>query len=408
MKKSTATHWVIIITISLFAGLSGAGLQAQSPVKSSSTLKEEKRKLEKEIQTFGKLLDDTRKFKKKSLNELKLINRQVYLSQKLLKTMKEEVDALEREMKSAQTTITALESDLTRIKEEYARLMVIIYRNMKKRPSSFYLFSSKSLAEGLQRIRFFKEVQKIQENRVELIRRTQDFLARKKLEIETKQVEKKELLQQQKEEAQKLVRLKTKQKELFVQLKEQEREYQRSLNKKKQQLIALNDAILKAISAETESEKKPGKNFVETLLPLTNSFKGNKGKIPWPLPSHNGTITRKFGLQTLGESNVKVKSNGIDITTLRGQQARAVFEGTVSSVMKVPLYGTMVIVRHGNFRTVYANLTNIQVEKGETVRMLQPLGTCITNSTTGETKIHFEIYQDKAPLDPEKWIMKRK
>lgn len=374
--------------------------------KSSAQLKNERKKLEKEIETYMKLLADARDSREKSLNELHLINRQVYLREQMLKGIKNELVQIDEEIVIIGNTITGLEEDLKQIQAQYGRLAVAAYKAMVNKPTSFYILSSGNVKEGYNRMKYFKEFKKAQEAQVKFINRTKAFLDQKRADLEVKKEDKKEVLVIQQKEKEKLAGLKEEQKKLYEELREQEAEYAQTLQTKKDQLVALNKKIEDAIKREIERRAaKPVDPGEDKILPLTNSFKENKGKFPWPLPTPNGVITTKFGRQKLGTSNVDVNINGIDITTTEGQPIRAVFQGTVLEVMSVPGYGKMVIIGHGNYYTVYAHMSDALVQKDQEVTMLQEIGVAKTDSRTGETKVHFQVFYNKTPLNPEEWIV---
>ena len=127
---------------------------------------------------------------------------------------------------------------------------------------------------------------------------------------------------------------------------------------------------------------------------LSNSFSGNKGRLPWPVP--NGTITGSFGEHAHPEyKNIKVRNNGIDITVPSGSQARAVFEGVVSSVMSITNLHYVVIIRHGDYLSVYSNLQSVSVKKGDKIKTKQSIGLIYSDPEVGKTILHFEICMER-------------
>ena len=139
---------------------------------------------------------------------------------------------------------------------------------------------------------------------------------------------------------------------------------------------------------------------------VSDNFTNNKGKLPWPV--ERGAITGYFGEHPHPVlDGIKVKNNGIDISTTAGSSARAVLSGTVSSVVTITNNNMAVIIRHGEFFTVYSNLESVQVNKNQSVSTKQSIGIVYTNADEGKTELHFEVWQGKVICNPAEWLAKR-
>lgn len=367
--------------------------------------------MEREIKLLTAARDEARSQKEATFADLELINRQVYLREQLLRTIRTEIRLLGEQITRTTNVIGALEEDIGQIQASFGRLMVVTYKALNNKSSAFYIFSSKSVSQGYQRARYFRAISRMQKQQMDLIRRTREFLAKKKIELEEQKAQKKAVAKQERAEKENLVALKEEQKVLFAKLKEDEARFDQELRTTKKALVALNKEIGKEIARLAELKRKNSKNITKAerdiILKLTNNFGSNKGKFPWPMPMPNGTITRKFGKQTLPGSAIVVELQGIDITTLPGQEVRAVFSGKVETIMPVMGQGKMVIVSHGKYYTVYANLQSVSVTAGQELSMLDSIGTARTDPGSGETKIHFQVYKDRVPLNPESWLVKK-
>ncbi len=152
---------------------------------------------------------------------------------------------------------------------------------------------------------------------------------------------------------------------------------------------------------------KPATNYAmaETSRKLTGSFESNKGRLLFPV---NGKykIVRPFGRHKHPDlPHVTTDNGGIDIEVPAGGTARAVFDGTVSEVFRLPGYNTIVMVRHGKYLTIYANLSNINVKKGDALKQGQTIGTIYSDPDDGNRSIlHFELRQEKQKLNPTAWV----
>ena len=145
-----------------------------------------------------------------------------------------------------------------------------------------------------------------------------------------------------------------------------------------------------------------------TLTPeesiISKNFADNRGRLPWPTAS--GKITERFGTHPHPTLGFEVESNGIEITTNKGAKARAVFEGTVTKIVVIPGRNTAIIIKHGNYYSVYDNLINVQVKTGDNVKVKDELGTVFTDPETGYTVLQLQIWKELQKLDPELWLSK--
>ena len=235
--------------------------------------------------------------------------------------------------------------------------------------------------------------------------------ARKVLEQEVKTLEKN---RQEREEA--IMRLKSEQKKLLAE-KRKKNMYVQNLQKKEKEMrrdIAAKSRIKRKLSNEMKrilaEEKKKGKGTL-TLTPeekiIAGNFSKNKGKLPWP--TAHGVIIDDFGEHRHPVlKNVTIRNDGVDIMAEKGEKARAVFEGEVRKIIAIPGANETVIIKHGNYYSVYQNIYKVSVKTGEHVKIKQPLGTVFTDTKTGETILHFEIWSGMTKMDPEIWMAKRK
>lgn len=381
-------------------------------------LEQQKKQLLKDIEFTNKLLSETEQNKKATLGELNLINTKINKRQELINTIHREVGIIERNIAETKGVVQSLEDDLARLKEEYAKMLYHTYKNQSQYDRLMFILSSEDFNQAYKRIKYFQQYAKhrqeqaaaIEATRKDLESRTKE-LADKKLKmaylIEDKEKEKIQL-STEKEEQDKLVKsLNNKQSELRKELKQKERDRKK-----------LESAIARVIEEEIRKAKEKAPRTGATItksgfaltpkeLELSSQFSDNEGKLPWP--SERGVITSFFGIQphpTLRD--IKIENNGIDITTDKDMKARAVFEGTVSVVMSVPGAHKAVMVKHGEFISVYSNLQDVLVQSGDKVTVKQELGTVVTNREDDKTVLHFELWKGATKLNPSKWLVTKK
>ena len=189
------------------------------------------------------------------------------------------------------------------------------------------------------------------------------------------------------------------------------------IKKKSSELQKLEKQIQKIIKDELKRQRNAARqknsstensNISEyELTPegvaLAQNFSDNKGNLPWPVK--RGIITQNFGLNTVpGTSGVSIKNPGVDIGTPKGSLVRSVFNGEVSTVVRIPGANRVVLIRHGNYFTVYSNLEDVYVKMGDEVDILDEIGSVASDAETGESTLHFELWKNTTNQDPKPWL----
>jgi septal ring factor EnvC (AmiA/AmiB activator) len=305
--------------------------------------------------------------------------------------------------------INIMNNDIEDIKKEYAELVRSAFRNKNAYDGLLLLLSADNANQAFRRHLYMKHYTAYRENQAEIISTIQEMLNQKKENLEQQKLIKLQLLTDIKKETQQLAQEKT-QKNSEVQKLQKE---QQSLRKKIQQQRdieqQLEREIQKIIEEEANKNKVAGKP--ESGFELTpeqklvgDSFVQNKKRLPWPV--ERGVITEHFGInQHPVLSNVQTRNNGISISTEAGAKVRSVFNGEVSRVFGITGGNTAVIIRHGKYLTVYSNLREVTVKKGDKVSTKQTIGTIYTDSDDGNKSIlKFQIWLENQKLNPEDWI----
>jgi septal ring factor EnvC (AmiA/AmiB activator) len=379
-------------------------------------LQQQKAKIEQDISYTNKLLEETKKTKQASVNQIVLLNKQIEKRQELISAINSEIRDLDREINQTSDTIRLLQQTVERLKKEYASLIYYANKNRNSYSRLMFLFSSKDFNQAYQRLKYFQQYSVYRQNQVRVIRETEEELNQKLVLLEQQKKEKVLLKQAEVSEQQKLSKEKSqqdqavrnlskKEKELLKKLRESEKAARR-LQKAIEDLIA--EEIRKANEAAKKAGTKPAPENKFALTPaemeLSTNFAGNKGRLPWP--TERGIISGTFGEHPHPVlKGIKTKNNGVDIATEKGSKARAVFEGVVSSTMTLPTFNNVVIVKHGEYLTVYSNLDQLYVKKGDKVKTKQVIGD-ISTDDSGKTKLHFELWHGKNLQNPEAWILK--
>ncbi len=362
----------------------------------SRKLKKQEEELKRKIATTKNLIQKTRQTEQLTMTELAIINHQIAYRESLMSNINYQMKRLDNEIAESRKEVEQLQNELKELKEEYAKMLRYAFKNRDVDYKLLYIFSAKSYTEAYHRLKYIQQYTDYRQKQVERIKSTQQLLADKILELEQIKAEKEGLAIAQKQEKQLFLKDKQAQQESLKKLQANEALLKKQLQQQKAKRERIAMAIRKAIEKEIaeEAKKNKTKGFVTTpeTTALSKNFASNKGKLPWPV--FKGEITGRYGKQQHDVvSTAYIENNGIDITTTKGAEVRAVFGGKVTSVFIIPGAGKVVMVSHGNYRTVYSNLAQVYVKKGDMVSIKQKIGKLLPASSGNVSEAHFEIWQ---------------
>lgn len=373
-------------------------------------LKAKEKQLNKQLEQTQELLSATQKYQNSTLSELRIINKQIAFKEELLINMGNQIKETTYQIKSNKKEVESLNQSILRLKKEFREMVRFAYKNRKREYSVIYLFSSEDYNQAYRRLKYIEQYSENRKLKAVEVKNMQVKL-RKENEILLTNIEsKKEMIASYDEEKKKFQEVKDKQQIVLNKILSNKEVLQAKLKKQE----AEQERIAQAIRAEIEKQMaKSRKNNSFALSPeaklASNSFEKNRGKLPWPVS--RGTITKRYGKQRHSEiSTAYVQNNGIDISTLKGSNVRAVFEGKVTSVFTIPGSGQTVIISHGAYRTVYSNLKSVKVKVGQSVKTKQEIGVLLPDPSGTISESHFEIWKisgsDMSTQNPAIWLYK--
>jgi murein DD-endopeptidase MepM/ murein hydrolase activator NlpD len=309
--------------------------------------------------------------------------------------------------------IADLEASLESLKDDYAKMIRFAQKNSSAEDRLMYIFASQDFYQATSRIKYLQQIARYRENQAKEIVATQSDLDQLNLKLLSVINEKDALLKNEEQTRKDLSQDVVAQKTAVEGLQQEEKGLLQKLREQEKQREKLNKEIQRIIEAEIRASKKDNAG-VFSLTPeaaaLSASFESNKGKLPWPV--ERGVITAKFGQNPHPVlAGIMVPNNGVDIATSNNAAVRAVFQGTVSGVFSIPGAGQNVIINHGGYRTVYSNLKEVFVSKGQKVEIKQSIGTVLTDESSGKTEAHLEIWKvsesGTTKQDPALWIYRQ-
>ena len=393
-------HLFLLLTFLLSLG---ANIQAQS----LRELQEQRKKTEASIALTNKLLQQNRKNKNKELSNLKLLSQKISYRKKLIDDIGKETDELARVIALKEQTIDSYSTDLEKMKNEYAELLQFIWARRSVHQQMMYVLAGKDIAQIYRRFRLLNEYSNYQKTQAQAIEELATRLSEERDSLYAKRQQQTQLLTKYNTENNKLNSEKTNKQKSISQLKQKESKLKKQLiaqQKKRDKLKKFVDKLI-AEEARKATKNASGKMQLTPEQQITSDqFAGNRGRLPWPVAS--GVITEKYGKHKHEVyKRVEVENDGIDIRTEKGSNARAIFEGTVTSVNALPGYNKGVIIRHGEYCTFYANLIEVYVKKGDKVSTKQKIGKVFTDQESS-TLIHFEVWKGMNKQNPQSWLSK--
>jgi septal ring factor EnvC (AmiA/AmiB activator) len=428
MKRFAKAYFICVLII-LCGRFSGS---AQT---SRSELERNKLKIQHEIEETTQLIKETRRNKNASLGLLKALNKKLEARKQLIVNIQQEINLISASITNNNQQIGSLEQDLEKLKENYGRIVRLAYMNKNQQSVLMLLFSAKDFQQAYKRLYYLRTYSAYRKQQARLIQQSQAELSDKRKKLKTDLSSKQILLGGEVVEKRQLSIEKVEQEKTFSELKKREAKLRKDLAKKESDSRKLSKEIQRIIEREIAKERErsvakankesskarevsiskgikpaetPKTSVTEYKVTpetqaLSGKFEANKGRLPWPV--QKGVITETYGQHAHPVlKNITTYNNGIDIATSIGGAVRAIFEGEVSGVIVIPGANMAVIIKHGEYLTVYSNLLSVSVTKGQKVKTSQPIGTAGKDESDSKSEAHLEIWKGKTKLNPSDWI----
>jgi len=367
--------------------------------QSVNDLRKEQEQIQQQIKETDRMLSQTKSDKKSTQNKLNILNQDIKQRKKMISSINTEIHVLDKDIAQLNVRKQTLQSELEQHKADYARLVrATHYTDIKASPLLF-LLSAESFQQLWRRIRYMYEFQQYRKAAVRRIQGVQtDIDIQNNLLSERKQ-DRNAALQKQQKERDQLAKSEKKQQQMLNDLKKKENNLSAQLKKQQKKANEISKKIDDLIRQQTRKKIELTK---EQQL-IEGGFERNKGLLPWPVAK--GFISGYFGThQHPVYEHVTINNKGIYLQTEVNATVRSVYDGEVSGILVLGnTYA--VIVQHGNYRSVYSNVVDLQVKQGDKVKSKQSLGRVFTDKDNdNKTELFFQIYQDRNLLDPTPWL----
>ncbi|NKI31153.1 murein hydrolase activator EnvC family protein [Croceivirga thetidis] len=384
------------------------GLNAQS--SEQQQLEAKKKRLRTEIRQINQLLLAERKEKGSVLEQVEALDQKINVSQELIRVTNQQANLLNRQINTNIRKIGQLKNELETLKKDYAQIIKKSYQNKNEQNRLMFLLSSDGFWQAYKRMQYLQQYANYRKQQGEdIVQKTASLTQLNKDLVDQRKV-KEQLLTENRAQKNSLDKEINSQKDLLSSIRKNESKYAAQISERKKEERRIDREIERLIrSAIASSNKASGSSSTSSfeLTPeakaLASDFVSNRGKLIWPV--EKGIKSQGFGVYTdKVYPTIKHRNNGVTITTEKGAKARAVFKGEVAAIITNKLGKKGVLVRHGNYVSMYYNLSQIYVQKGDQVAAKEELGEIYTNQFSNSTKLKFYLYQDTKKLNPEDWI----
>ena len=398
MKRYCVILSVLIFTVSF----------ELSVAQSKDELERKRREAEEIIERTNQLLQQTSMTRRTSIEQLNLISRRLQVRQSLLQTIETEIEYIDNSINNSQGRLDILQVELEESRDSYSRLINIAYRHRFAYQKIMFILAAEDFNQAYRRYKYLQQYGQSRQKQIVKIQEITNEIYDEIQQLELQRNEKMSLLMLRQRETEQLSNERRQQNSLISELGKREEELKRELQRQENISKALQNAIEELLREEA---KIAAERRIYELTPaeklISDQFHNNKGGLPWP--TERGVVTGFFGEHPHPVlRGIKIQNNGIDIRTMEDAEIRSVFNGVVRQVLTVPGTNNVVILRHGNYLTVYANLAHVYVRAGDNINTGQLIGRVFTDRDDGNKAIlHLEIWEENRKLDPSLWLSRQ-
>ncbi|MGM0635781.1 MAG: murein hydrolase activator EnvC family protein [Bacteroidota bacterium] len=405
MKLFNYKTAIFCVGLLVFAGLS-------TMAQTRAELEKQRKEIQQQIKQISGDLNKSQAEEKSVLAQVEELNQRIKATENLIRVSNQEANLLTKEIDNNTRQIESLQEELKTLKKAYAKMIRQSYRSKSQQNRIMFLFSSESFFQAYKRIQYMKQHSNHRKKQGEEIELKKTELEELNQQLVQQKKEKEVVLAQNRKAKKELEADKKSQEKLVQEIREKEKEYEAELAEKQKEIDRIDDEIDRLIKAAIAAENKKAGSSSEMRYKMTpeaklvaEDFEKNKGKLPWPVKS--GLVSMQFGEHAHPiVKSAKVSSNGVKIETEENGVARVVFDGEVSQVNAIRGGNKAVLVRHGNYITVYYNLTDVFVKRGDQLSTNDEIGVIGKSNSTGKTTLTFQLYYNTTKKNPKNWIYK--
>jgi len=386
-------------------------LNAQSDKQKK--LEAQRQQILKDIAQFKVFLSGKKKEEKSEISLIENLNYKINKRENLIKITNQQANLLTREITANEKEIASLKEQLQELKDDYAAMVVKSYKSKSEQSRVMFLLSSSNFKQAYKRLQYIRQYTNYQKEQGEAIKAKTKELEELNIQLAKQKEDKQKLIEDNRMAKRELEKERKEREVLMASIKADMSKFAAQIKKKRQEADRLDREINRLINeAIAASNKKAGKKTSTgkyVLTPeakkLASNFEANKGNLGWPVT--RGIIKSKFGkTKSLTDSSIDVNNSGVKIVTEPNAKVKSVFKGEVSKIIVVKNGNPGIMIRHGNYFTIYYNLSKVYVKPGDKVSTGQIIGEIFTSSARGESLLDFRIYKNNQKLNPQYWLAK--
>ena len=394
-----------VLTILFLVSLLGDGILF---AQSKEDLERKRQEITSDINQIEKLIDNSLNKKRALLTNLENLKFKIDLQKKLIMNINNQLNIIVDEIDRNNIELNQLLKKQKKVKEDYASMVLKSYKHKSKLNRIMFVFSANNFTQGYKRLQYYKQYIKYKDKQIKQINLTSTLIDNVLEELDEQKNQKKNLILANEKIKINLDKEDLMQKDMIVEIRSDEKRFTNQIRIKQKQAQDIDkqiEMIIAEATAKVKNKGLPEFNLTVEAKLISKKFNENKGKLPWPV--EKGIVILKYGKQPHPiVRTTTIQSNGVRILTSQNQEVRAIFDGKVYSIIISKNGSHAILVQHGNFFSVYKNLSEIYVKKGETIETKQVIGKLITNKSSGQTILNFSIFKDGVTQNPSAWIYK--
>ncbi|MBT7881575.1 MAG: peptidoglycan DD-metalloendopeptidase family protein [Flavobacteriaceae bacterium] len=394
-----------VLTILFLVSLLGDGILF---AQSKEDLERKRQEITSDINQIEKLIDNSLNKKRALLTNLENLKFKIDLQKKLIMNINNQLNIIIDEIERNNTELNKLLTKQKKVKEDYASMVLKSYKHKSKLNRIIFVFSANNFTQAYKRLQYYKQYIKYKDKQIKQIKLTTTLVDNVLEELDEQKNQKKNLTLANEKIKINLDKEDLMQKDMIVEIRSDEKRFTNQIRIKQKQAQDIDkqiEMIIAEATAKVKNKSLPEFNLTAEAKLISKKFNENKGKLPWPV--EKGIVILKYGKQPHPiVRTTTIQSNGVRILTSQNQEVRAIFDGKVYSIIISKNGSHAILVQHGNFFSVYKNLSEIYVKKGETIETKQVIGKLITNKSSGQTILNFSIFKDGVTQNPSVWIYK--
>lgn len=375
--------------------------------QNKADLENQKKEILNEIKIIENKLASSKERKGLFVSRAEDIKFKIDLQENLIKNINDQLNLILTNIEINEQELSSLNERDLLLKEELSKMVIKSYKSKSKSNHIMYVFSSSSFMQAYKRIQYFKQYLNFQQSTIKKINKTSHAIKKVIKELDSQKSKKQDLIVENQNITSNLKGEYSDLNSLILEINKNQNKYNKDIKQRQKLSKEIDKKIQKLIAEALSQSKKQNANFylTEEIQLISKNFNTNKGKLPWPVSK--GYVILSFGKQPHPiVKTTTIQSNGVRIRTSQDSEARTIFDGYVYSIIISKNNSHTILVQHGNFFTVYKNLSEIYVTKGEKLKIKQPLGKIATDKLSGQTILSFSIFNNGIAQDPSYWIYK--